>query len=185
MVGPSSQLITGLSDPAAWADEGQALSDPSVITGAFAAKDRNLQAEISGDFLEFRSPGSPQERVYHLLPGGISFSLVNSTPDQSEILMIPIIFDPWDRFHLGWAERFGEIIDNDGWKLIHDSEIKISINSSEAISSSSFLASLSFVGSPENPNIDYPAGHYLPFPLFLLSTASQDGVQIEIQLEQN
>jgi len=185
LVGPSSQLITGLSDPAAWVNEGQTLSDPSVINGAFSEKDRNLQAEISGDFLEFRSPGSPLERVYHLLPGGISFSLVNSTPGQVKILVIPIIFDPWEQYHLGWAKRFGEIIDNDGWKLIHDSEIKINIQSNAAISSSSFLDSLPYFGSPENPNIDYPAGHYLPFSLFLLSAAGQDGTQIEIQLEQN
>ncbi len=185
LVGPSSQLISGLSDPAAWVKEGQTLSDPSVITGAFAEKDRNLQPEISGEFLEFHSPVSPQERVYHLLPGGISFSLFYSTPGQGEILMIPIIFDPWERYHLGWAEQFGEVIVSDGWKLIHDSEIQANIQSSAAITSSSFLDSLPYIGSPENPNIDYPAGHYLPFPVFLLSLASQDGMQIEIQLEQN
>jgi hypothetical protein len=94
--------------------EGQDLSDPSVITGAFAGKELKLQAEISGDILVFRSPGSSQKRVYHLLPLGISFTIENSVPGQSEILRIPIIFDPWDRFHPGWVEPFSEIIDSEG-----------------------------------------------------------------------
>ncbi|HEX2978812.1 MAG TPA: hypothetical protein VHO48_00985 [Anaerolineaceae bacterium] len=44
------------------------------------------------------------------------------------------------------------------------------------------LDSAAYLREAEDPNRDYPSGHYLPFPLALATVSGSDGFWAEIQV---
>ena len=58
----------------------------------------------------------------------------------------------------------------------------VSIRSSTAPLLYSFNDSADLMGSPENPNQDFPAGHFTPFPLAIADISVSSDVPIEIMV---
>jgi len=58
------------------------------------------------------------------------------------------------------------------------------VHSSALITLHSFIDSLDLLSSPEDPNRDYPAGHFTPFPMVILELFSEGDfyTQIDISL---
>jgi hypothetical protein len=59
---------------------------------------------------------------------------------------------------------------------------KILIRSSAEITPSEFIATRDIMGQRENPNTEYPTGHYLPFPLSLIQVSNTTNLKLDISL---
>lgn len=183
LVGPTSQLITGLSDPHEWERQGSSMADPSVIPGAFSLRGFDLQAEPLAGRLLFRSTESQLVMRYDLLPEGISFTLESSPGTISGPMTIPVLFDPWQLLQPNWIHKYGETKDGATWRLLFESQTAVEVTASADITSDSYLPSVSFAGYPEDPNIDFGRGHYLPFPVFLLTIPGHSTWRVDIRLK--
>lgn len=181
LVGPSSQLIVGLSDPSTWISQEGRLFDPSIIPAAFAKAAAKMQAQISPENIVFTSPEGSLRFDYHLLSDGISLSMTGLPPGGEYSLSIPILFDPWMRFAPGWTKLFSQSLTGEEWNLQAEGQTVLTVRADAELSSASFLDSLQFAGFQEDPNHDYPEGHYLPFPTFLLTAVPGDSLQVEIR----
>ena len=175
IIGPSSQVAVGLSEPDTWDLEMGEKADPSVIMGAFAEEDGPYQAEFQESRLVFKHQSS--EKVYSLAPNGVIISYHSQAPQP---LHIPIILDPWERFTPGWGARYipDRIPNGVSWGLAGGLEVQIIANVPVEIAA--FTDTRSRMGLTENPNFDYPPGHYLPFPLALVQLTASTRAQVTI-----
>ncbi len=165
IIGPSSLLATGLSSPDTWNISAGDISDPAVIPGAFWGENKSYQIEQSNDAIEFKS--STGIKSYSLSPAGINIQ-ITEPPDKP--YQIPFLFDPWLRFTPHWIEHYTNPTDNNGttsfvWKYPDNSTITLISN--YALIITSFADSYDDMKNTENPDMDHPAGHFLPMPLIL------------------
>ncbi len=182
-VAPSSQFIFGLSEPETW-QTGQGLaSDPAVIVGAFAGPGKGYQPTLeSGGVLHFVSPDQQTRKTFALTSGGIRFFYSSTSGAALPILCIPLTLPPWERFETGWALHLGDRLTRQTFTQKLPDGPQIQITSSAKLSGSSFIDSLPFMKSTENPNMDYPDGHYLPFPLTLIEIVPEESLSVEISI---
>jgi hypothetical protein len=165
IIGPSSLLATGLSSPDNWNLSSGDISDPVVIPGAFWNKNKSYQIEITNDAIQFTSPTGIKS--YTLSTTGINIQI--SEPADKPY-QIPFLFDPWVRFTPHWIDNFANLIENNGtasftWKYSDNSSFILTSNNPLAVTS--FADSYDYKKNTENPDMDYPAGHFLPMPLIL------------------
>jgi hypothetical protein len=57
----------------------------------------------------------------------------------------------------------------------------VRIQAEGSITMRAFNESLSLLGSPEDPDFDYPPGHYVPFPMAIAETEMQDGYFLRLE----
>jgi hypothetical protein len=55
-------------------------------------------------------------------------------------------------------------------------------SSGQTLQAQAFTDSLAWIAEPEDPNFDYTAGHYVPFPLTILTLQAEKHIAIEIHL---
>jgi hypothetical protein len=86
---------------------------------------------------------------------------------------IPIAIDPWQRFQPGWVEKYrmDEQANRFTWELGEDTRLEVSACS--GLQESVFTDSRPQLTLAENPNYDYPPGHYLPFPMTVLEVSEE------------
>jgi hypothetical protein len=97
-------------------------------------------------------------------------------------VQIPLVIDPWVRFTPGWGNRYTEMSTSTGWSWGLIPGPRVTLQTTGNLITQTFTASRSALALPEDPNFDYPAGHYLPFPLALAEIYSQGEFSIEIHL---
>jgi len=181
VIGPSSQIISGLSNPTTWFSNAGALSDPDVISGAFSDPDQGYSVDqISDGLIFFKNNGS--KKIFHFLPGELRVEII---ADDSENIpstyQIPLLLDPWRRFYPGWAELYTglQTANTFQWMLADGPTIHISTTS--RLQGSDFQASQSLFSKPEDPNQDLPSGHFLPFPLVLIQIKTAEKLTVCVQ----
>jgi hypothetical protein len=185
-IAPTAQFIVGLSDPAFWDLSKGVLADPAVIPGAFFETGFNYSPFITQDKLIFFSADSSVQKTYTLQENGVRIEYQFAAAIPFRRLQAPFAIDPWQRFHPGWADQYNHSRLESGW-LISDTPngqpgLTIEIHSSAPTMLHSFNDSRPWMKRAENPNLDYPPGHYLPFPVLLLDMeiSEQSGVIIDI-----
>jgi hypothetical protein len=184
IIAPSSLLISGLGDPSSW-DPGNGLSaDPQVIIGAFVSSDPPDHLYLDGNNLVFQwGENHIQKKIYSLKSDRISvhFEAHGAEPFDTRI---PIVVDPWFRFTAGYADRYPFSIEGSTLSINVVGGPSISITGPGALTVNHFADSRESMAVPENPNRDYSAGHYLPFPLIEVELSfpaeSEPGVDIII-----
>jgi hypothetical protein len=163
IIGPSSLLATGLSSPETWNRSDGAISDPSVISGAFWGEEKPYHIDVGNHTIKFTSLAGTKS--YTLSPGGIS---INITEPTDKPYQMPFLFDPWMRFTPQWANSFTsefELVGNSSFSWNYPDGSNIVLESNNPLTIISFTDSQAFMQSTENPDIDYPQGHFLPIPL--------------------
>jgi hypothetical protein len=177
IIGPSFQLMTGISDPIEW-DLSQGIgADPKVIPGAFA-NSKQKWAEYTPTQI---SPGSITlvEKTFFALQDGYLFDYLGSEADQ---LLIPIILDPWVMEYHNWGElnenKFGLRI----WRWGLKNKLIITLQSSDPMEILTFKDSYKLISFPEEPSFAYPEGHFLPFPLALAKIQIDGDVSIRLKI---
>jgi hypothetical protein len=183
IIAPSSQFISGTSDPANWNLEAGVLADPEVIPGAFGQPGGPYHASLGDGTILFDSQsGDGISHRFRLLPDGIRFEALGF---EGQLVQGAVAPDPWLRFSPGWTERYRHGQTPGGWQveLLEESgsALQIEIHTNGVIDMRSFLESHAFTGSAENPYRDYPPGHYLPFPMFFFEISGTGEVFVEIR----
>ena len=96
---------------------------------------------------------------------------------------ISLGIDPWHRYKAGWGDGYretflpGKLV----WSL--DPDMQISIKTTGEITANAFNASRTILSNPEDPNFDYPVGHFIPFPLMLVEVNGRDHFTIDIEVK--
>ena len=169
IVGPSYQLISGLSDPAGWNLTAGNSADPTVLRGAFS--DQSLTPERSpgrpysvavepGQVL-FRAADGASQKVYRLSGETLQVSL--QAPEGTRYT-IPVVLDPWQRFESGWPEGYRSDASPDGVRW-QSPGVSIEIQTDAPFSANDFNEARDSLTPPEDPNKDYPPGFFLPLPM--------------------
>ena len=178
-IGPSSQLITGMSDPSFWQSQDGHFIDPNVINGAFDTPEFKFENSSSQDGIIFTSASGMLIKSYHLIPGGLSIN-IETKNDIPLRYSIPLLVDPWYRFNPGWSDQYIESGNGTTYTWGIKDEFRVQIGSSGKLSAHPFTASRQFFSATENPNQDYPTSHFLPFPINLVEISSIGELFVEL-----
>jgi hypothetical protein len=181
IVGPSSQLTVGLSDRSEWNPGQGEAADPSVVPGAFSDEtDPWLQydPEISPRSITFTSEDGSRVKTFQLLPDGIQVSYQGSGSVRTRI---PLVVDP-QVFFFNPARFLSSASSGDySWGLADG--LKVEILSEANFSVYNFIDSIAFLSFPEDPDVTYPPGHYLPFPLSVVNIHGQGDFTVQIRVK--
>ena len=171
-IAPSSQFIVGLSDPALWELDKGLSADPSVIPGAFSDAGP-FQASIQPGEVTFTSHNLTKS--FTLLEDGLAIKYLSDEPQQQRV---PLGVDPWRRFQADWEELYSADTRADSLIWGISGEFQVEVTSDARLSLQDFTASRKVVRESENPNIDYPAGYFVIFPLALVDVAAPAGFEV-------
>jgi len=177
IIGPSSQFIAGLSDPREWNLAAGPLADPLNIPGAFAGPWGTHQVEKIEKGIRFRMPGI--EKTFKLTETGLWVEIRN---EQEQNYQIPLALAPETRFQPGWMDQYLETLIPQGVIWVIKDGIKIEVLTSGEISSYNFQDSQLLLGNPEDPNLGYPPGHFIPFPMAILNLSAQNHLWVKFNL---
>jgi hypothetical protein len=166
LVAPGWQFTTGLSDRTEWQPELGHAADPSQIPGAFYESEspwRSYTPMLNEDGSVIFASVDGQTKTYRLVEDGVQLE-INGAPLA---LRSGLALDPWRRFEPGWGNDYQAQIESDSltWRL--DSGPAVSINASGG-SLFAFNDTLEYLGKLEDPNQEFPPGHFLPLPMSLL-----------------
>lgn len=181
IIAPSWQLVAGLSDAMDWKPERGVMGDPAAIPGGFfdpADKWRSFQAEAGAGKVVLRdAEGSKTFQI-----SGDGRLVVRFTGNAGQRQAISLGLDAWERFRPGWAERYSAGVFDQGWGWGLAPGLTIQLEAGEAsFESTLFRDSLPFLRTPEDPNFAYPAGHYLPFPLAVVTVEGAEKIEMWVR----
>jgi hypothetical protein len=176
LIGPSWQVAVGLSNPSAWDLSVGEAADPGAYPGAFTDMDdpfKPYEPTIEGNTLILKSLDGTHIKTFKVSNKGLD---VKYKIQDSVVTQIPLLVDPWIRFTPGWVDQY--VLQNTpggiAWGLgngpmvnIRFENVVLSLTKGD-ITLSAFNDSLSLLETPEDPDFDYPPGHYIPFPMAVL-----------------
>lgn len=177
LIGPSSQLIVGMSDPLSWDLELGERADPEVITGLTSTFDLKMLPSVKPGSISFEN--DLIQIKYSIYGSGIEVAFISNSPNE---LTLPILLDPWERFSPDWGDHYQAEINSHEFTWSLASGVKVFVTSNSEIHADSFNETLDLMGRSENPNYEFPAGHYLAFPLAVLHIGSDMPISIRIEL---
>jgi hypothetical protein len=179
LVGPSSQFTVGLSDPSEWHPDLGEAADPTVISGAFNdGPDRwDVHASADNAALTFTSLDSTRQKTYILSDNGITVSYQGFGPVS---VSIPLTVDP-QAFYFG-PVKYQSSPTPGMWTWGLANGLQVEVHSDALLSAQNFTDSQSFLPGPENPDQAYPGGHYLPFPLSVVTVQVNTDFSVQITI---
>jgi hypothetical protein len=178
LIGPTSQFAVGLSDPSTWNLSLGEQADPGAIEGAFgdaAVPWAEYQPSVQGNTLTFTSPDGRTVKTFHLTETGLD---VNVRTPGAFAMKIPLAVDP-AAFYFGPTNYTGSLAPG-SWTWGMAGGLQVEVSSEAALSAAGFSDGRTLVSAPEDPNLDYPAGSYLPFPVSVVTLRATDGIHVRI-----
>ncbi len=186
IIGSTAQLFTGLSDPLDWDLNDAENPDPAVIPGAFwqAGEQFTVKPTSNGnrnDSLQFISEDGSIEKKFQLLPDGIEI-MVRQTNGPG-ISTIPLLLDPWSRYSPGGTINYQQVVDHgtNSFTWEKGDGLKVIVEANQLFTSTVFKDSLPYLSKPENPNFEYPPGHFIPYPLAVLEFAPSAELNVVVR----
>ena len=189
LIGPSWQVAVGLSNFSLWNLSAGEAADPGAYPGAFADQDdpfKPYEPTTEGNTLVFRSRDGTRTKTFTLTETGLEVEYKTQEP---VVTQIPLLVDPEIRFTPGWAGKYVQTVTPGGvaWGLENGPMISIQLQS-VALSPSkgpvmmrAFNESLSLLAGPEDPDYDYPPGHFVPFPMAIAEVEMRDGYFLRVE----
>jgi hypothetical protein len=181
LVAPSSQFSVGLSDPSEWQPTLGEAADPSVIPGAFS-DDINTwthyTSQISPEGVTFTNPDGSLIKSYCLGESGLqvtyrSFGTVSTR--------VPLVLDPQAFFFS--PSQYQSSLGAGVWTWGLVGGIQVQVQTGAVLTPQTFLDSFSYLSQPEDPDLSYPEGHYLPFPLAVVSLQGSGDFNVLISVK--
>ncbi len=189
VIGPSSQLITGLSDPMDWNLEqhpADSPADPSVYVGALEGPAGQFQASIIPGQLDLISQDGQITKRFQLAPNGLHVEIRSQFPARlPEQMIVPILIEPGTNPHPSRLEELqsSQAQAEIAWRL--DEQAQLVLHTVSEFKEISFLDSRDMLNLTENPNYAYPPGHYLPFPLVIVEIIPDGSLFLDFQIRCN
>lgn len=177
LVAPSSQFAVGLSDPQGWELAAGVQADPGVIPGGFAGPWEAYRVEHIANGI--RLEAASVSKTFTLGDEGLRVEYTSEAPVEAQI---PLGVSPELRFSQGWAERYGGEELPQGWAWGIKENARGLIQTSGTLTHQTFRDDLPALSLPENPNYDYPPGHYFPFPLAVATVQAEGTFWVQISL---
>ena len=177
LVAPSSQFTVGLSDPLGWDLAAGVQADPGVISGGFAGPWEEYRVEHIANGIRLES--ASMSKAFTLTDEGLRVEYTSAIPVETQI---PLGVAPELRFSPGWAERYGSEELLQGWAWGIKENARGLIQTSGTLTHQTFRDDLPALSLPENPNFDYPPGHYFPFPLAVATVQAEGTFWVQISL---
>ncbi len=177
IVGPSSQFSVGLSDPSNWDLSRGPRADPDVISGGLAGPWEPYEISLIPNGLRFSS--SSVQKDYLLSKDGLRVEITASAPMG---VQIPLAVAPEMRFSLGWGERYFSENTPQGWVWGIESGPRVRVQTSGVLTPQTFADDLPALLVPENPNYNYPPGHFIPFPLAVPQITAQGDFWVQLDV---
>jgi hypothetical protein len=183
-IGSSAQFIVGLSDPSQWKLDDGLFSDPMTLPGAFSVT-RNAPifeiVENQPQRIRLTSHDGEVKITYSIEGQDFKVTYESAAGIQSTI---PIVYSPEMRFSPGWQQSFilPELEDATFWTNHPEGGTGFSIKAGLPVLQElvAFNDTFSLMTTPEDPNQEYLPGHYLPFPMAVLSIKSGVGNPVVI-----
>ena len=185
VIGPSSQLITGLSDPMDWQLEarGSEPADPGVFAGALAGPQGQQKATITPDELGFTSVDGQISKRYQLAPEGLHVEIRSQFPTQlPKSLVVPVLIEPAASMLPGRLNQAQSLQGPAEIQWPISEQALFVIHTLSPFEVTSFLDSRDFLSRTEDPNFAYPRGHTLPFPLALVEIRPEGNLFLDFRL---
>lgn len=175
LVGPRSQFVVGLGDPADWKPELGAEGDPQEVPGGFAdAGERwqNYAVETSPGKILLTHPQTGAQKTYQLDDAGLHITIESRHPFQTLLPLALIdrgspLPGTYAQYHTS-TDAHGAITVNIGKRA------SLQVTCAGAVCQPiSSLASLDLLAQEENPDLGYPAGFFVPFPLTIVEIRAE------------
>ncbi len=179
LVAPSSQFTLGLSDPSEWDPSRGDGADPAALMGAFN--------ETIGTYDEYTPRFTSEaliltnERVtktFRMTDRGLQ---VGYQTVQPLTVRIPLALDA-QHFYSSDGVYQGEIHPGE-WTWALSGGPQIVVRSDADLTAWSYESSRLFLGFPEDPDQQFPPGHYLPFPLALVTLRGEGSFSTWIEFK--
>ncbi len=179
LVGPTAQFTVGLSDPSTWGALPGDAADPGQIMGAFLDTDHpfdpyNISWPTPGTLILTSEDGS-RVKTFRLTETGLEVTYQVQNPASTRI---PLVVDP-QIFFFGPSD-YRASLSTTSWTWGPAAGTQVRVRTDAALSAQGFTVSIPFIGLPENPNLDYPSGHYFPFPLSVMTIHSDENFNVHI-----
>ena len=182
LVGPTAQFAIGLSDPSVWGALPGDAADPGQIMGAFLDADQPFDPYTTSwptpGTLALTSEDGSRVKTFWLTETGLEVTYQAQGPVSTSI---PLAVEP-QMFFSGPSD-YRASLSATSWIWGPAAGIQVRVRTDAALSAQGFTVSLPFLGLPENPNQDYPAGHYFPFPLSVVTVHSNENFYIQIGIK--
>jgi hypothetical protein len=181
LVSPGWQFTTGLSDRTEWQPEFGHAADPSQIPGAFFDAEspfRSYTPLLNNDGSVTFSSSDGQTKTYRLVEDGVQFE-ASGSPLR---LRSGLALDPWRRFEPGWGNDYHAQTESDSltWRLDGGPSVSIQVPGGRLFA---FNDSLDYLGQLEDPNQDFPPGHYLPLPMAVVDLQMSDESPLQLLIK--
>ncbi len=97
-------------------------------------------------------------------------------------LTLPLVLDPWLRYYPGWGRAYqGEDIPG-GYVWRAASGVQVEILTPADLQVAAFNDTQEYMNQVENPNQEFPPGHYLPFPIAVAEISSNRDFFVAIRI---
>jgi hypothetical protein len=171
IVAPSSQFAVGLSDPSEWRPGQGEAADPGVIPGGFLDDGswERLSFTTGDRQVEFHGADGGYTKTYRLTGDGLQVEYRGTAAIATRL---PLVADPQRFYFAPTVYRSSLAPHSWTWKLAHGLTVRVHSEQAD-LDAQGFNVSLPFLAFPEDPNMDYPEGHYFPFPLSVMTIHGQ------------
>jgi len=181
LIGPTAQFVVGLSDPSEWKPETGEAADPQGIPGAFTDDSGTwtLYRSATGpQAILFTSPDGRRVKAYQLMENGLQVTYRSQDPVNTRI---PLAVDPQVFYFRPSTYQASPAANSWTWGL--SDGVQVVVTTQAALQGEGFIDSLPFLSQPEDPNLDYPAGHYLPFPFAVITLSADHDFEVRLSLK--
>lgn len=181
LIGPTALFAVGLSDPSEWQPERGEAADPQGIPGAFIDDSGTwtLYRSATGpQAILFTSPDGRREKTYQLTEDGLQVTYHSQDPVNTRI---PLAVDPQAFYFHPSAYQAAPAANSWTWGLAEG--VQVVITTQAALQGDGFIESLPLISQPEDPNLDYPVGHYLPFPFAVVTLSADGDFKVQVSLK--
>lgn len=161
---PFSQRATALSDPHEWYKVNSRIIDPYVINGSFIppADSFNYEFTFFDNGIRFTNPISGENIAYTITQNSLTVEQQTDGEFNGSLILAPC---PQIYYQAAQIDLFSFTCPSpDACTLAVPGclEVDVIVTDAELTTIDSFLDSPAYIFAVEDPNKDYPAGHYLP-----------------------
>jgi hypothetical protein len=177
---PMSEVVVGLGDPSEYDLMNGVFADSSLIQGVLASIDDSeyiFGYKIGSGLIELFNESVGIRKTFRITDNSLQIGWNATRPVRYDI---PLAIDPWQRFDINWSDQYYKEQVDDIWLLGIKDQLALHINSSSDGHFATFLDSQIYIRQAEDPNFEYPRGHYLPFPFAILELSPSEAVTIEV-----